>query len=317
MVVNQNSSARFMSNFNLLIIKILNNSFFFFIYSKQKGKFSKICILFLLLLPLSVSNSFAQYVNNENSFFSDIRITGKLKASQLLSEIKSDFSGGIHEFDNQPGLGFGIELSKQLSANWEIGAEFSVSNLHGETNSPNFSAIGYHGVMKNLNNEPVVYNNQLMGPKAFAHYNFFVQNGNKIHPFLRIGLAYLSYKAELKYKEQRDGNIIFGKAVDGYDKYRVSNIAYFVSPGIRAKISADIELVAAADINLLKYDFLDVVHNYDEAGNRQDIMGLFADFMVGITYHINSSGQHDIKTKRNKRKSDTALNYLPFYKRKK
>ena len=68
----------------------------------------------------------------------------------------------------------------------------------------------------------------------------------------------------------------------------------------------------AVNLNMVNYDFLDVVHNYDEEGNRLDLKGIYADVMVGIILLINDSGRFDVVSKRKGRKTGNRA-YLPFY----
>ena len=244
---------------------------------------------------------------------SDIRITGKLAISQLMAELQSDFSGGPREFDNQPGFGYGIEISKQLSANWEIGAEFLMATLKGEAASPDFSAIGYHHSMMTPITDPVEYKSQLFSKKIFVQYNFILNSHkNNTNPFIRAGIGVLPYKSELRYKDDRSDAIIFGKKVGDYEESKVSTAVYTLCPGIRTKVSSGVEFMAAVNLNMVNYDFLDVVHNYDEKGNRLDLKGIYADVMVGIILLINDSGRFDVVSKRKGRKTGNRA-YLPFY----
>jgi hypothetical protein len=270
----------------------------------------KFFLTYLALFVL-VLNSRAQW-----GVDSDIRLTGKFAVSQMMVELNKNFSEGVNEFDNQPGLGFGVEISKQFTPNWEIGAEFILSTLYGEAVTPDFSAIGNHASMMEPFTEPLVYKNQLFGQKIFVQYNFVLNSFyNVTNPFLRAGIGYVPYRSQLRFRDNWHQGIIFGKGLEEYEKNKMSTAVYTVTPGIRTKISSHMELMATINLNVVNYDFLDVVHNYNEAGERLQMKGIYVDFEVGISFLLNDSGRFDTITKKRDGNGKTE-DHLPFYERK-
>jgi len=62
---------------------------------------------------------------------------------------------------------------------------------------------------------------------------------------------------------------------------------------------------------LVNYDFLDVMHNYSEAGSLSGITGLYAAFKVGIFYNTVISEGNKNKNGSNKR-GRSSNDSLPF-----
>ncbi len=257
-----------------------------------------------------ISYAGAQTDSKITGLLSDIRITGKGGISQLITEFSS--TGPINEFNNQSGLTYGIELSKQFSRNWEAGAELLVSILRGKTDAPDFSAIGRHPLMMAPITDPVIYRNMFTSNKIFLQYNLNSggKNGRYL-PFIRAGSGLLPYKSELRYKDNREDGLIFGKNVEEFSKSKMSTAVYFAGTGIRAAISSHVELNAVVNVNLVNYDFLDVVHNYNTAGERRKITGIYSDFTIGLTFLLNNSGKYVKKQAKRNGKRQPAN--LPFY----
>jgi hypothetical protein len=63
---------------------------------------------------------------------------------------------------------------------------------------------------------------------------------------------------------------------------------------------------------LANYDFLDVVHNYDSTGNRLDLVGLYAEFKVGIFYTTGILAGKLKRKAKNKNSGSSGSDYLPF-----
>ena len=268
----------------------------------------RIIITISIILGI-ISYAGAQTDSKVTGLLSDIRITGKGGISQLITEFSS--TGPINEFNNKPGMTYGIELSKQFSRKWEAGAELLVSILRGETDSPDFSAIGNHPLMMTPINEPVIYRNELTSQKIYLQYNLNSSDRNgRYLPFVRAGAGLLPYKSELRYRDNKDNGLIFGKNVEEYSKNKMSTALYFAGTGIRAAVNSNIELNAAVTVNLVNYDFLDVVHNYDTAGERLKIRGIYSDLTIGLTFLLNNSGKYVKKRPRKGGKRNPAN--LPF-----
>ena len=252
----------------------------------------------------------AQTDKKRTGLLSDIRVTGKGGISQLLTEISR--SGPVNEFNNQPGFSYGIEFSKQITRKWEAGFELLVIILQGETVAPDFSATGFHALMMSPITEPVIYRNELTSKKGYLQYNLNSGDKNgRYLPFVRAGAGLLPYKSELRYRDNRENGLIFGKNIAQYSSNKMSTAVYFAGTGVRAAFSSWIELNAAVMLNFVNYDFLDVVHNYNDSGERLKITGVYSDFTIGLTFLINNSGKYVRKRPRNGGKRIPAT--LPFY----
>lgn len=246
-----------------------------------------------------------------------IYLSSGIGISWLTAEIPYNLSQGIREFSNKPGMSLNAGISKYVNRNVEIGAELSYSMLHGEAPGPSaFSATGIHTGMKDLNDEPIIYKNRLLGPNVFIRY-YFLNNSKRtsnfhIAPFFGAGVGNISYISELKYKNQNEDQIIFGKAVGRYKKSYMSNAVYFLQPGVRASLSSRLEFFALLKINMVNYDFLDVVHNYRSDGNRLELIGLYSELIVGVSVKLEKSMVPFMKKFDKKGTND----YLPFFRRK-
>ncbi len=256
--------------------------------------------------------------NVEVSSLSGTKLTLRIGASQLITEMPYNLSGAINEFNNDPGIGYSFELSKNLSDKLDIGVELSNSTLTGKNDLPSFSAIGFHSAMMNLINEPVLYRNFLSTNKIFIQYSFLRFAGSKVNykvaPFVRAGAGYLTYKSEFNYEQNSENGIIFGKNYDEYINAKTSNAVYFIATGFNLSLSPKIDLSTIIKLNFVNYDFFDVVHNYDNNGNRLNLVGIFSDFMVGVSYRfskIEGAGRN-VKTAKNKKSTPPV--YLPWYK---
>jgi hypothetical protein len=112
----------------------------------------------------------------------------------------------------------------------------------------------------------------------------------------------------LRYKDDREDNFIFGKGVEDFRDIKMATAVYYFSPGFRLTLKNNIKLTAAININAVNYDFLDVVHNYDDFGERLHVLGIYSDFMVGISLFFNNSGRYSSNGIRKKQ-----MQALPFY----
>jgi len=164
----------------------------------------------------------------------------KIGSSKMLTEISSDFSENLTEFDHQSGLAADIEISKLLFNHFEVGSNLNYSILQGSTDNPQFTAIGNHHSLPTMPTEPVEYHNRLLGQDFFVGYyfrNFSDINRSYIpEPFLRTGIGYIDYAVELKYQAPEKGSI-FGKGTGEYRQVMLSTAVYFLSAGLKTDIT--------------------------------------------------------------------------------
>lgn len=235
----------------------------------------------------------------------------KLGGSKLLGEMPTDFSNVINEFDNKVGFATALEISKYLTQNWEIGAEIGYSILNGSTLTSEFSAEGLQeGIPANIS-EPTEYNNKLFGQNAFLRYYFKPESSNSVFiPFLKMGVGYLNYYSQFKYIASTSDDLLFGKGSEGYNK--LSTPVFIFGTGIKSSISKELYVISSIDLNIVNYDFLDVVHNYNDKSQRIEIIGLNAEFKIGIFFTINNSENKNNQKGKKKNSNPGSFDHLPF-----
>ncbi len=268
--------------------------------------FSKYILLAFILISGVSNGLFAQSFINAGI---------KMGGSKLMGEIPKGATGIINEFDNKTGFAFAFEISKYLSPRWEIGVDFMNSNLNGSTYNPRFSAEGLQAGIPYEINDPVEYENKLVGQNIYFRYFFKPHSSQSFFiPFVKAGGGYLNYTSKFKYIDAAEDVLLFGKGKEGYTD--LSTPMFVFGTGIKTTISRNFYLLTTVNINMVNYDFLDVVHNYGEDKNRQQITGIYTDFKIGAFYSIGNPKAKDKKENKNKDKnkrgSTTKNSYLPF-----
>ena len=263
-------------------------------------------IAFTLSLILIFNSIFAQ-----NFSQSGINVGAKAGVSKLLGEIPYGFSEIINEFDNKVGFVSALDISKYISPRWEIGAEIGFSVLNGNTYNPEFSAEGLQaGIPKEINN-PAEYNNKLIGSSIFFRYFFKPAfSESAFIPFIRAGGGFLNYNSMFKYMDAPNDDLLFGKGTEGYTK--LSTPVFVVGTGFKTSLTSKFYLLTSVDFNMVNYDFLDVVHNYDINGERLDLFGLYSEIKIGIFYKFEKSGSGNSNQNRSRQGSKSSNSYLPF-----
>ncbi len=244
-----------------------------------------------------------------------INVGANLGGSKLMGEIPKGSAGIINEFDNKTGLAFAFEISKYISPKGEIGVDFATSNLTGSTYNPEFSAEGLQAGIPSEISDPAEYENKLVSLDIYFRY-FFKPYFTESYfiPFVKAGGGYLNYTSKFKYIDAPEDDLLFGKGKEGYTD--LATPKFTVGTGIKTTISPNFYLLTSFDINMVVYDFLDVVHNYSADKIRQQITGVYTEFKIGIFYTINNPGAKQKKNKKNNDKnhkgSSSKSSYLPF-----
>lgn len=240
---------------------------------------------------------------------SGIIVGVKVGPSKMLTEISSDFSETLSEFDHKSGLAADIEISKLLFNHFEVGSSLNYSTLQGSTDNPQFTAIGNHHSLPTMPTEPVEYHNRLLGQKFFVGYyfrNFSEINRSYIpEPFLRAGIGYTDYAVELKYKNPESGSI-FGKGTGKYDMIKLSTVIYHITAGLKTYITPQFFMNISYSLNYVPYDFLDGVYNYNSDGSRAEMNGLYSEIKLGFFFQSIGNG------KRNNSSGKRRTGSLPF-----
>lgn len=258
------------------------------------------------LIPLLILFTGKQ-INAQLIKESGVNIGIKMGGSTLLSERSENQS--IKEFSNKSGLATGIEISKVVSPHFELGTDFIYHILNGETDqTDHFSAIGFHAAFPEPLAGSTEYNNKLTGQNFFFRYYLkdpFTET--YFNPFIKIGFGYLSYKSTFRYADTQE--IIFGKGDENYADLSTGMLA--TGAGFKTKLSNQIYLITSIDFNFVKYDFFDVVHNYDLEGNRKNVTGMYSVISAGIYYNASKSNINSGSNKK-KRRGSGDPNHLPF-----
>ena len=235
----------------------------------------------------------------------NLNVGVKIGGSKLTGEIPYDFSEVIKEFDNRIGLNTALEISKYIYPQWEIGFEIGYSALNGNNSNPELTAEGIQFGIPELT-EPVEYINKLFGLNILFRYFFKpVNSASAFIPFVRAGVGLLNYNSEFNYIDATDNELLFGKGTEGYTK--LTTPVFSLGSGFKTSLSSQFYMITSIDFNMVNYDFLDVIHNYDINANRIKIIGLYSEFKVGIFYNFNKSGMNRIK-----KGNSSDDNHLPF-----
>ncbi len=260
-----------------------------------------------LFLILAIANCYSQ-----NFSESGLNFGARIGPAKLIGEVPTDFSAVINEFSNKPGLSATFEISKYFSERWEIGIEIGQSNLSGVNYNPNLSAEGFQeGIPAEITN-PLEYKNKLTGQNIFCRYYF--KPAGKVYlflPYIRAGIGYLNYNSQFKYIEAPNDKLLFGKGTEGYTK--LSTPVFIIGTGFKTVISPNFCIISSVDFNMVDYDFLDVVHNYNAEGKRLQVIGLYSEIKLGILFTAGNPA-FNIKNRNSKKNKGRAPTdgYLPF-----
>lgn len=265
----------------------------------------------LIFSILFVINGFAQN-NFESGFNFGIQIGG----AKLLGEMGGN-EGLIKEFNNQFGTALAFEVTKFISPHFETGFNFGYSQLSGNIEDPlKLTAQSFHDAFPpppNKVSAPLDYSNKLLKPNLFLRFYFLDVSGSSyFNPYLKLGMGYLTYRSDLRYAESQE--IIYGKGNENFAN--LSTGSFILGTGFITSLTEHFYINATIDFNIVNYDFLDVVHNYDSKGNRLDVNGLFTELKIGICYTTKpvSDGKKGTGKKRKSKGSirPVSNDYLPF-----
>ena len=255
---------------------------------------------FILMIPAAAQTK----VDNDKG--EGIILTVQTGISHFFSEMARDFSGFVTEFESQPGVFGRIEASLMVTTSLEAGVGVKYSNLNGHTNNPDFTAIGVDHILKTELEGPVQFINRLYGPEVFGRYRFGPDSKSRTGVFVKAGGGLLINESELFYKDRTGDEIIFGKGKE--KSTSLVNGVLILGSGLKYDLTRFISFHLATDLNIVKYDFLDVVHNYDAGGNRCEVIGMFYDLSAGISIRF---GGPEIPPGLGKKRSSSGM-HLPF-----
>ncbi len=231
----------------------------------------------------------------------------------MLGEIPNGSFTIVKEFDHQPGFAAGIEICKDISPRFQTGLEAGLTILNGNTNSPEFSAEGISNpglISIGEIDDPVKYQNVLSNIVIVGRYYIRnIKTESAFNPFLSVGGGLLNYNSLLRFVDS--GKTIVGKGQGNNNK--LSTAVFRMGTGFKTTLGKKLYLITASDFNLVGYDFLDVVHNYDSLGERQKMRGLYVEVKAGLFFNFGNSGKSQEKTSSGKKSNNSGgSEYLPF-----
>ena len=140
-----------------------------------------------------------------------------------------------------------------------------------------------------------------LAPNTTYSFNFgqSITDNNEGNPY-----------SQFKYVAATSDDLLFGKGSEGYNK--LSTPVFIFGTGIKSSISKELYVISSIDLNIVNYDFLDVVHNYNDKSQRIEIIGLNAEFKIGIFFTINNSESKNNQKGKKKNSNPGTFDHLPF-----
>ena len=226
---------------------------------------------------------FTLFASDKDAPSGSFSITAKTGISYLQGEIYTDFSGSVSDFDNKPGAAGGFEIAYAFSPSFEAGVGLTFATLKGYTAAIETSSAATRQdiTIKGIRG-PVWYQNKLTGPQFFIRYYLREINSGRgsLNMFFTGGIGYLGYNGKLYNSNEEEKKIIFGK---GFGDYATLHNAYVLAgTGWSYAISEQIHLKLASDFHIVRYDFLDMVHNF-EGEARREVFGVIPNITLGLT----------------------------------
>ena len=83
------------------------------------------------------------------------------------------------------------------------------------------------------------------------------------------------------------GEVIFGKGNE-QNPLELTTGNFTLGTGLKISVAEKLCILTSVNFNIADYDLLDVVHNYNEQGERLKILGIYPDFKIGLFYSITS-----------------------------
>ncbi len=256
---------------------------------------------------------FSFLVDAQNFSDSGFNLGAKLGVAGMLGEIPDGSLSIESEFNHQPGFAAGFEISKDIAPRIQTGIEAGMTILNGNSYTPEFSAEGINnpGIISiGEINDPVKYENVLSSVTIIGRYYFRnIKTRSAFNPFLSIGGGLLNYNSLLQFIDS--GETIVGKGQGKNSK--LSTAVFKIGTGFKTTLNEKMDLSTSADFNFVGYDFLDAVHNYDSAGERQKMRGLYFELKAGLFFNFGNSAKSRENTSTGKKGGNSrGSDYLPF-----
>ena len=249
-----------------------------------------VCLLYLLQNNLLI-HSMPSSKEGDNRWF----ISGRTGTALLLKEITPDFKFLENEFRHQSGLTVDFSISNNIKNRWEPGIIFSAYRLSGQSDLPDFSAVGNHHAFINLYQSPVEYVTVSTSISGFIRYYFLNNSGKRknsvyLQPYAEIGAGMNYFFTELGYSVPPEGisQIIFYKGTQKSGP-GPGNVAQIIAGlGAKAILPGNVDLLISLNTDIVNYDCLDTVHNYTNE-KRNHASSIVPKFLIGVTIPISSN----------------------------
>jgi hypothetical protein len=211
----------------------------------------------------------------------------------LTREITKDYKLIENEFQHQPGWAIDLNIGRTVGNHWEPMLKGGMYNLHGKSDSPDFSAVGNHASLRGpLFNIPVQYDTfggNVSGVIRYYFWRFYNQNGKvfRLDPFVEAGAGINIFSTELRYQNPPTGTsstVIFQKGVD--NNQTIANVAQIIF-GLGTKIGNPKKWhgVISYNAEIVNYAVLDAVHNYSGT-ERNHAKGIISKITAGVVFPI-------------------------------
>ena len=216
--------------------------------------------------------------------------------AQLSREISNDYKFLENEFQHKPGWALDVNIGRTFGKHWEPILRGGLFNIHGESDSPDFSATGHHPALKGpIYDLPVQYKTSggsVSGVVRYYFREFSNQNGKvfRVDPYAEAGAGANIFSTELRYQFPPPGTnstVLFQKGVD--NKETIANVVQ-VTFGIGTKIGNPKKwhCIVSYNADVVNYAVLDAVHNYI-GWERNHAKGIISKITAGVVIPLGAA----------------------------
>lgn len=216
-------------------------------------------------------------------------VSGRLGLALLTTELTPGFGVIEKEFTHRTGYAYEIAVSRSFMDHWEAGANLSLSNLTGETTTPDFSAIGNNPDFEGLYDEPIAYETSSFDFTVFGRYYFDRLEKRstdeiRFDPFFEFGAGINMAITELSYlilPEEASSVVITAKGKKNWPSPDIVPQGN-VGVGTRINFYGNWDAIAILNTGIVMTDGLDAVYNYNVDGSRVNGFSWVTKLTVGV-----------------------------------
>lgn len=263
------------------------------------------------------------WLTDDNNFETNWNFTFQIGPTSLVTEMMKDFSGTINNMNNQPKIGFNLQLAKMVKERLDVGFDFGVSNYKGNLeNTSNVNYLMLSGIYNNKNSVflpyPIYYESNFTSFTLYSKYNFinlssFSKGFIKLNLYAKMGLGILFISSEMGYVNRANYELTGLSSplyVIGRFPNPVKNAHFLLTPsfGMNYQLSDRFFVSAEMSIQFINSDYIDGVHNFNDkltpevSGDqlndyRVQVYDMTGKFMLGLTYFFNFDSHWRIREK--------------------